>query len=444
MSSALKNEEEKKEIFDKEEELEEKCAKLAKLIVKSKHLVAFTGAGISTGAGVPDYRSGTNTKLKTGPGQWEKKAVGEKAIAKAGVHVRTINAIPTATHMSFVQLAKEGLLKFVISQNTDGLHKRSGLDPKKLAELHGNSNLERCLKCKRAYMRDYRARTAGAVHTHVTGRKCEDPACGAPLCDTIVNFGENLPEWELEEGFRQSQMADLHVCMGSSLRVTPAADMPVETTKHGGKLVIINLQRTPLDHLATLRIGGMCDDVIQRVMRHLDIQIPKFVLTRRVQFSVIKKVDLIQMYGVMKMKALTGKPSGTHKEEVKFELVEKMDKLKIEEKNEEETKEQDEEKYLLIVGLASDGLPFSLFPQITLKAPGTNIILKKEPFIYNVERELENENCKFEVVLNFQGHYKEPPLVIDIDIKDLLITSHVKYSMDYDPYTCKWIGIKQF
>ena len=134
---------------------------------------------------------------------------------------------------------EEGYLKFAISQNTDGLHRKSGIPPSKLAEVHGNTNLERCKKCKKEYLRDYRVRTAANVHDHKTTRKCTVPGCHGDLYDTIINFGENLPERELAEGFSHGKSADLCLAMGSSLRVTPAADMAADTAEHGGRLVIV-------------------------------------------------------------------------------------------------------------------------------------------------------------------------------------------------------------
>lgn len=88
-------------------------------------------------------------------------------------------------------------------------------------------------------MRDFRTRNAQKVHDHETGRLCEDPKCKGKLMDSIINFGENLPAKDLDDGYTHSQFADLMVCIGSSLRVNPAADMPVESVNNGGKLVII-------------------------------------------------------------------------------------------------------------------------------------------------------------------------------------------------------------
>lgn len=150
-------------------------------------------------------------------------------------------ALPSYTHMALVKLNETGLLKFLISQNVDGLHRRSGFPPEAMAELHGNTNLEKCLKCKKEYLRDFRVRNAQKVHDHKTGRKCEDPNCKGSLADSIINFGENLPEKDINDGFEHSAKADLCLAMGSSLRVTPAANMPETVGKNKKDLVVVNL-----------------------------------------------------------------------------------------------------------------------------------------------------------------------------------------------------------
>jgi NAD-dependent SIR2 family protein deacetylase len=177
--------------------------------------------------------------IETGPGAWEKAA--QKVKTKPNQYARTSvqKAIPTPTHMTFVELISKGYLKFLVSQNCDGLHRKSGVPRENIAELHGNTNIEKCSKCGKEYMRDFRTRNAQKVHDHKTGRKCDDPSCRGDLKDSIINFGEDLPEREIDEGFQHGQMADLCLVMGSSLRVTPAADIPLATAKNGGKLVII-------------------------------------------------------------------------------------------------------------------------------------------------------------------------------------------------------------
>ena len=191
MDTALKTEEEKKEYFDTKEELKQKAQTLAGWILQSNHFVAFTGAGLSTAAGIPDYRSGANTVLPTGAGCWEKAANIDKA-RKAGtlknepastatLRVGIEKAKATKSHMALAELMNKGLLKHVISQNTDGLHRKSGIPSDKISELHGNTNLEVCKKCKKGYMRDFQVRIAIKYNSHNTGRKCENKSCGGDL-----------------------------------------------------------------------------------------------------------------------------------------------------------------------------------------------------------------------------------------------------------------------
>lgn len=104
-----------------------------------------------------------------------------------------LRAIPSLTHMALNELNLKGYLKFLISQNVDGLHRRSLFPCECLAELHGNTNLEKCIKCHKSYMRDYDTRTAYEVNDHLTGRICDNTKCKGKLYDTIINFGENLP-----------------------------------------------------------------------------------------------------------------------------------------------------------------------------------------------------------------------------------------------------------
>jgi NAD-dependent SIR2 family protein deacetylase len=288
MDTAIKKEEDKIEYFDTEEELEIKVEQLAMWIRESVHFTCFTGAGVSTGAGISDFRSGVNTCLDVGPGVWEKKAHGIKDF-KPKVSVPMLKAYPTKCHMALVKLVEEGILKHIISQNVDGLHRKSGIDAIHISELHGNTNLEKCSKCGKDYFRDFRTRTANKVKEHDTGRKCDDSRCRGNLRDSIINFGEQLPENELTMGFYHAGVSDLMLCLGSSLRVNPAAMMPDETVKNGGRIVIVNLQKTPLDEVASMLIHSKIEDVMTKLMQKLNLEIPKWQIIRRIKVSYFSK-----------------------------------------------------------------------------------------------------------------------------------------------------------
>ncbi|KAI1762943.1 DHS-like NAD/FAD-binding domain-containing protein [Hypoxylon sp. FL1150] len=225
--------------------VDKKAEALAKLIRKSKHLVVFTGAGVSTSAGIPDFR---------GPeGSWTLRAQGRERTKP----VNTLQAIPTATHMTLVELQSRGILKYLISQNCDGLHRKSGILPDRISELHGNSNREYCKDCNKEYIRDFRAVASyeKTAHDHRTGRKCA--LCGGVLLDTIINFGESLFTEPLQRARDHAEKADVFLVLGSSLTVSPANELPEpsgrkKTTTTTASLAICNLQDTALDGLADL------------------------------------------------------------------------------------------------------------------------------------------------------------------------------------------------
>lgn len=289
----IEHEDDKKEFFDSPEELERKIDLLAKWVKESKHCVMFTGAGISTSTGIPDFRSGMNTVLKTGPGVWELQAKG--VARKPGAAIpNMLKAIPSPAHMAIVKLHKEGLVKFTVSQNVDGLHLRSGIPNHELAELHGNTNLEKCTTCGAKYLRDFDTRTARRVHDHLTGRFCDNTQCRGSLIDSIINFGESLPTDELEQSYEEAKKSDLIIVLGSSLQVYPAADIPATAIRRKQKLVICNLQKTPLSSQSALQIHSQIDTVMSGLLRRLGLEIPPFKVHRRFVVDISQDKILIQ------------------------------------------------------------------------------------------------------------------------------------------------------
>ena len=295
MHTAIKKEEEKKEYFDTPQELDQKVSKLAEWIMKSKGTTFFTGAGISTASGIPDYRSGANTVMPTGAGCWEKQAEIAKA-RKAGTlkfepssHEKLrgaiLTAVPSKAHMALAKLVEEKKVKDIISQNLDGLHLKSGVPAEKLHEVHGNQNLEKCTLCKKTYLRDFKVARKGKGHE--TGRFCDDEKCKGPLADTDINFGEALDE-QTKVGAWMSIFSgnDLMVCVGSSLRVSPVNKIPYTAAVARQKLVIINLQKTPFTDMADLNIFAKIDDVFELLMAKLGYPIPAYQLERHIEVNV--------------------------------------------------------------------------------------------------------------------------------------------------------------
>ncbi|XP_053076075.1 NAD-dependent protein deacylase sirtuin-6 [Acinonyx jubatus] len=253
------------EIFDPPEELERKVRELAQLVWQSSNVVFHTGAGISTASGIPDFR---------GPhGVWTME---ERGLAPK-FDTTFESARPTKTHMALVQLERVGLLCFLVSQNVDGLHVRSGFPRDKLAELHGNMFVEECAKCKTQYVRDT---VVGSMGLKATGRLCTVAkarglrACRGELKDTVLDWEDALPDRDLTLADEASRNADLSITLGTSLQIRPSGNLPLATKRRGGRLVIVNLQPTKHDRHADLRIHGYVDEVMTRLMEYLGLEIP--------------------------------------------------------------------------------------------------------------------------------------------------------------------------
>jgi NAD-dependent deacetylase len=230
--------------------LDERIEKLAQWIFESDYTVVFTGAGVSTESGIRDFR---------GPdGLWTRR---DKGLATP--EQDWIGVAPNIGHRAIAELQNLGKMKFLISQNVDNLHLKSGIKPELLAELHGNLTKVCCLAC------DFKMdRVEGE-------RTC--PLCGGKLKSTVVNFGDSLPVKDLEESQRHAQMCDLFLVVGSSLVVYPAADMPRIALEVGAKLVIINQGETPYDAEVHLRFDEKIGEVLPPAVEKLKKLMKKYI-----------------------------------------------------------------------------------------------------------------------------------------------------------------------
>ena len=196
------NDDDIKEFYDNDKTFKNKCIKFANLLKNSKHCVVYTGAGISTSAQIPDYR-GPN-------GIWTQLSKGMKPQNK---NLNLEQALPTYAHMSLVTLINKNIIKYVVSTNVDGLHRRSGLSRKHVAELHGNVYREICMECEAEYLRPFNVIKRASKRK--TGRLCQKNNCNGKLRDSIVNFGDMLPTNELSAATKHSKKADLVLVLGT-------------------------------------------------------------------------------------------------------------------------------------------------------------------------------------------------------------------------------------
>lgn len=228
---------------------------LIALARQARRIVAFTGAGISTESGIPDYR---------GPGGvWERNTPPTIGDFRENVETRAAywrdrkerypilrDTAPNAGHLALVRLQDAGLLASVITQNIDGLHQKAGVAPDRVIELHGSAHRVRCIDCGATWPADDIQRRLDLEPLPA----CE--VCGGHLRGATVLFGEALPEGVLRAGIHAASRADLMLVVGSSLVVQPAARLPQMAAAAGSKFAIINNEPTALDHLADVLVRG--------------------------------------------------------------------------------------------------------------------------------------------------------------------------------------------
>jgi NAD-dependent deacetylase len=240
---------------------------LAELILKAKKVVVFTGAGISTESGIPDFRSPGGIWSKYDPGEFtyqgfiadpETRKKQWKMMVESGF---TKETEPNSAHYAIAELDRLGKLDCVITQNVDNLHQKAGVPDDKVFELHGNMQWVVCLSCHRRFPIEE------ALRRIREGEEIPDcPHCYGILKPDAVFFGEQLPQKTLMEATYHSQNCDLFIVIGSTLVVYPAAYMPMYAKNAGVMLAIINLTPTDFDQYATVVIQGKAGEIMSDVM----------------------------------------------------------------------------------------------------------------------------------------------------------------------------------
>jgi NAD-dependent deacetylase len=246
-------------------------AKGAEMIGAARKILVFTGAGLSTESGIPDFRSPGGIWEKYDPADFyfQKFISDENARVKywqmSTEFYDTIrDAMPNRAHLAIKTLEDQGRLLAVVTQNIDNLHHKAGNSPEKIIELHGTVISVSCLSCKKKYERDeVQARLSSGVKVPY----CDD--CGGILKPDTISFGQAMPEEEMERSIRYAGVCDLCIVLGSSLVVYPAASVPLHAVRSGARLMIVNRDPTPQDMDADLVIRQSVSEALDQMLRIL-------------------------------------------------------------------------------------------------------------------------------------------------------------------------------
>jgi NAD-dependent deacetylase len=252
------------------ESLDILAGRVAELIIGASKVVVFTGAGVSTESGIPDFRSpgGIWDRFDPDDFTYDKFIRNPETRRKQWLMLRDSGLVteagPNPAHYAIAELYKMGRLDCVITQNIDNLHQKAGVPPDRVLELHGTMQRAVCLDCGRRYPF---ARIKSRLDRGEELLDCEQ--CHGILKPDAVLFGEPLPEAVLKEASLRSTSCDLFIVVGSSLVIYPAAYMPQYAVKSGAKLVIINLSSTHLDKKAVVLIRAKAGEAMSQVITEL-------------------------------------------------------------------------------------------------------------------------------------------------------------------------------
>lgn len=261
---------------------DEALREAAKLLAQANHIVAFTGAGISTESGIPDFRSDSGIWNKYDPSDFmfdkfvsfhkNRKLYWERS---KDFYEPILKAQPNAGHKALAKLEQMGKLDCVVTQNIDGLHQRAGHEEGRVIELHGTVATASCLKCGKQWPApEIRRRIVDEAPGVSDGVPyCAEPdeagpegLCGGPIKTDTVSFGQAMPQKETAEAFERARNADCCLVVGSSLVVQPACLVPVKAKDHGAGLIIVNRDPTPMDSIADVVIHAGAGESLSRIL----------------------------------------------------------------------------------------------------------------------------------------------------------------------------------
>jgi NAD-dependent deacetylase len=242
-----------------------------RLMVDASKILVFTGAGMSTESGIPDFRSPGGIWSKYDPSDFLYQKIISDEMARenywkmsAEYYETMKNALPNPGHLAIKHLEETGKLLALVTQNIDNLHQKAGNSLEKVIEIHGTAFSVSCLACGKKYDRDL---IEARLRAGMKAPYCDD--CSGILKPDTISFGQAMPQDKVQESLRLAGECDLCIVLGSSLVVYPAASIPSHAVEHGAKLLIINRDETPLDRVADLVIHDSAGRVLPRILERL-------------------------------------------------------------------------------------------------------------------------------------------------------------------------------
>jgi len=248
--------------------MEQLIEKGRKIIREAERILVFSGAGLSTESGIPDFRSpgGVWTKYDPSDFYFHKIISDEQARVKywrmsSEMYRDMKDALPNPAHLAIKRLEDQGKLLVVVTQNIDRLHHKAGNSPEKIIEIHGTAFSVSCLSCGKKYDRD---EIENRLRAGVKAPDCDD--CGGILKPETISFGQSMQHDKLALALKLARDCDLCLVLGSSLVVYPAASVPQEASGGGARLIIVNRDETPLDARADAFIRASVTEVMKKMV----------------------------------------------------------------------------------------------------------------------------------------------------------------------------------
>jgi NAD-dependent deacetylase len=249
--------------------MKEQVSRIAEKIKQGGNNVVFTGAGISTESGIPDYRSQG--------GIWDKfrRVYFDEFMSSKEARIEYwrrwvesypvfVRAQPNPAHMALANLHAKGLLQAVVTQNVDGLHQESGLPDEKIIELHGNTHRIRCMSCRQIIPIE------NVQQQLAEGDPAPECECGGYLKPDTISYGQSMPVAEVEKAAALSQESDFFMIVGSTVIVQPADNMPFYAKNNDAFLAIINLSETPCDEMCDALIREKAGVVLPEIVKAVE------------------------------------------------------------------------------------------------------------------------------------------------------------------------------